>query len=398
MRVTVPTDVRKSPSSCLHLLPTTEQAGAETRARELIGGLRDGGRVDVELAYFRAGRGHAGFAALGCPLHLIEQRRRMSLDFPRLAMGLRKLFRDRPPDILHTWLITGNVVGLLAARAWPDTRVIVTQCGGRAERLLFPKQLRLQKALIKRADHAISNSTDGASDLEKQGLPGDRTSVVVNGVAPERVELSRSRDAIRAEIEVGGSVPLIAVGARATERESVRQKNVAGMLDVMGLVRNRHADAELLLIGPSHGQLESFGIALPPWARCTGFVDRAADYLAASDVVAVPSIGEGTSNVACEALMLGLPVATTETGDHVPIVLEAGGRTAAVGDSRGLSEAVCELLARPPAPHEVRAVANRRLGLDRMVDETVGIYERVLAEASAGSADRVGQVEPAAQR
>jgi hypothetical protein len=83
------------------------------------------------------------------------------------------------PQIMHTWLVAGNVVGLLAARAWSDTRVIITQTTGRGEEIFLKTGLKVQRALLGRADHAISNSSEGAEALEAlhaatQDIGGDQ--------------------------------------------------------------------------------------------------------------------------------------------------------------------------------------------------------------------------------
>lgn len=371
-----PNDLHSRRVSCVHLLPATEQAGAETRARELLQGLARTGRFNLELAYFRRGRAHPRFEELGLPLRDLKMRARLALDLPGVIWRLRSLYSNRPPHIFHTWLIHGNVVGLLAARAWPDARVIITQSGGEE---FYPWHLRVQRALLGRADHAISNSSDGAAVLERLGMPAGKISVVANGIAPERVGVTRTRGETRAQLRVPASTELVVVCTRANYRLAVRKKNFAGLLAALELVRQHRPATTLLLVGPTRDELGRFGIALPRWAQAIGFVDRPADYMAAADVVAIPSNAEGTSNVACEALMLGLPVATTAVGDHVPIVVEAGGKAVPVGDPRALADALIELLEQPPSPERVGAVAERRLGLDRMVRSTAEIYDEVLA-------------------
>ncbi len=373
-----------NPVRCLHVLQSTELGGAETRARELLGGLARTPGVEPELVYFTRGRAHARFEELGIPLRQIEKRTRLALDFPRIGWRLRRLYAANPPDILHTWLVSGNAIGLFAARGWPNARVVITQCGGPAE-AFASNPLRVQRALIGRADHAISNSDDGTAFLESLGMPASKISVVLNGIAPERVAVARDRDAVREELGIDRSTPLVAAVSRLGDRIAVRQKNLDGLLDSISTVRRGHPDANLILIGPTEEELADAGFAVPDWVRVTGFVDDPSTYLAAADVVTIPSVAEGMSNVACEALMLGVPVVTTDTGGHVPIVEEAGGVAVAVGSNDSLAEGIGSMLDGPPAPEDVRAVARRRLGLERMVQETVDIYRGVLTARGAAA-------------
>ena len=166
----------------VHLLPDTIGAGAENQARYLLAGLRDSGRIDVELAYFAPGRTHQQFAELGVPMRLIERRRRLRFDLLPRAARLRRQYKPRPPELLHTWLMEGNIVGLLAARRWPSTRIVITQSGAWNE-LGDRALVLLQRALQGRANHAISNSPDGVRALSQMGFPVEKATVP-GGPAP----------------------------------------------------------------------------------------------------------------------------------------------------------------------------------------------------------------------
>jgi glycosyltransferase involved in cell wall biosynthesis len=371
-------DAQAGRISCLHILPSTERAGAETRARELIEGLVETGRFDFEIAYFSAGHDHGRFLELGVPMLEVRKRRALAFDLARMGRRFREHLADRQPRILHTWLTGGNVVGLYAARRWPRTKVVITQCGGGGEAAFLPVKTRLQGVLMGRADHAISNSPEGADALVRLGMDERDVSVVLNGIAPARVETTRSADKVRRELGTGES-KLVVVVTRANDRYAARQKNFAGLFAAVERLR----DAMLVVVGPTREQLSASGVTVPGQVRLTGFADRPADYLAAADVVAIPSLAEGTSNVACEALMLGRPVATTAVGGHVAVVEEAGGAVVPPADSEALAEAISSLLERPPSPERVRSVAERRLGHERMVRETAEIYGRLATEGAA---------------
>jgi glycosyltransferase involved in cell wall biosynthesis len=204
-------------------------------------------------------------------------------------------------------------------------------------------------------------------------------SLVLNGISPARIAVERGRDEIRGELGVGTDQPLVVAVTRANDRVAADQKDIGGLIAAMGLVRERLPDAALALVGPTEAELTRAGLALPDWARATGFVDRPADYVDAADVVAISSVMEGMSNVACEALMLGRPVATTRVGDHVAIVESAGGRSVPVRDPGALANAIDVLISDPPSPEAVRETAHETLSLDRMVETTSEIYRRLLS-------------------
>ncbi len=367
----------------MHVIPTTAQAGAETRARELLMGLAERGEFDLELVHFAPGLAHERFRELDLPMRQISQRTRFAIDFPRLSWRLRRAYRDRPPAILHTWLPHANIAGLLGFRWVPQTRVVVTQCGGRGEEIFYPRQIQVQRKLLRRADHGISNSSDGAVALQEWGMAPDDVSLVPNGVSDERVATTRPAADIRTELGVGPGAALVVTATRVNDRAAAHQKDIDGLLAAVGQVRARHPGTTLALVGPSADELTTAGIDLPQWARATGFVARPADYLQAADVVAISSRSEGMSNVACEALMLGRPVVTTRVGDHVAVVEQSGGRAVPVASPQALAAGIAELIENPPDAETVRETARRTLSLDRMVDTTSAIYERLLAGSAA---------------
>src|SRR5439155_25866789 len=136
---------------CVHLVPETYPAGAENQALALLRELRARDELALEVVCFETGRSHEKFLALDIPVHVIGRRRRLSIDFPRRVRALRSIYADEPPEILQTWLFEANVVGLAAARRWPNTRVIVGQRSGAIQRTMLAHQA-FTRLLIKRAD------------------------------------------------------------------------------------------------------------------------------------------------------------------------------------------------------------------------------------------------------
>jgi glycosyltransferase involved in cell wall biosynthesis len=365
---------------CLHLLPDTDDAGAENQARYLMKALRDSGAVQVELAYFARGNAHSAFEALEIPLHLVPKRRRLSLDLISRARRLRRAFAGRPPDILHTWLLEGNLVGLLAARGWPETRVVISQRASRNE-LDYPAILRVQRLLLGRADHAVSNSSGGAEVLAGMGLPRERISVIPNGIPADRVAVEADRDEVRSARGWDGADVVAWVG-RAEDPKTVAQKDLPTLVAAIAELREHRATARLVLIGPSPAELQAQGITLPLWAETLGWWSRPADLLNAADLVVIASRFEGNSNVAGEALLLGLPVVTTDCGEHCGPVRRAGGRVVPVGDAAALANAAAELLGAPPERSVVRHAATEDLSVERMAAAHIDLYRALLGVRS----------------
>jgi glycosyltransferase involved in cell wall biosynthesis len=291
-------------------------------------------------------------------------------------MRLRRAFAARPPQILHTWQPEGNVIGLLAARGWSGARVVITHLNSWNARD-YPGVMRLQRLLLGRADYAVSNSRGGAHLLAKAGLDTDRIALIRDGIPPRRVAVDASRREIRTAMGWEAQDVVAWVG-RADDRKTTAQKGLETLFAAMGSVRARRPSARLVLIGPTGAELEANGFELPDWADALGWRPRPADLMNAADVVAIASRYEGFSNVAGEALMLGLPVVMTDCSDLCEAVSRAGGRVVAVADPEAMSAAIDALLARPPDRQHVRNVAAESISVERMVAAHLDVYRRLL--------------------
>jgi glycosyltransferase involved in cell wall biosynthesis len=363
---------------CVHVIPDTDDAGAENQALYLLRALARRPELRLELVCFGAGRAHERFAALGIPLRQVPRRGRLALDFPRRVRALRALYRDDPPALLHTWLFEANAIGLAAARRMPGTRVVIGQRSGTMERGMRG-HLAAMRVLYRRADHAISNSREGAALLADLGLPASAVTVVAQGVGEERLAVGRPAAEVRAALGVPDGAPLVVSVGRGDGT-----KDYPTLLGAMERVWAERPEARLALVGPTAEQVAALGVALPERALAAGWQERPADFLSCADVVAISSWTEGNSNVACEALMLGRAVATTDTGDHPAAVRAAGGRVVPIRRPELLGDAVLELLRSPPPPDQVRAAAAERLSPAAGVEATLDVYRRLLPGLGAG--------------
>ena len=224
----------------------------------------------------------------------------------------------------------------------------------------------------RRADHIIAVSAAVAGVLERQGLAAD---VVHDGVrAPDGGEAlervwERGRVGVLPDgVRTAGEGPLVvAVGAL------VPHKGHALLLDAMASVAGRLVVAGE---GPLHASLRARALRPDLAGRVSlpGHVAGVGALLRAADVFVHPSREEGLGQVVLEAMACGCRVVVTEVGGLPEALGACGERVAPTPEA--LRAGIGRALARPPGEGIARAAS---FNVRRMVDATVGVYERVAA-------------------
>jgi glycosyltransferase involved in cell wall biosynthesis len=108
--------------------------------------------------------------------------------------------------------------------------------------------------------------------------------------------------------------------------------------------------------------------------------------LAASDVFVMSSLWEGLGLVFLEAMAAGLPVVATRVS-AIPEVVPHGraGLLVPANDPTAMARAFLQLASRPDRGRQMgldgRSWVRERFGVDRMIDETLLVYEGVASRA-----------------
>jgi glycosyltransferase involved in cell wall biosynthesis len=358
------------------VIPDTANAGAENQARYLIAAQAALAKCSVEITYFREGAAHAEFRQLGLPMRKLSTRLWSPFGLPQLALGLYGAYRDRPPTILHTWLPEANFVGALAASRWPDTGLVAGQRSGALERGMT--RVRYGSRIIRaRADHVIANSVEGRDMLTDLGYDVTRVSVIRNGFPSPMIDAighAEEPGRIRDRLGIPENTPIVGYVGRVDSA-----KDLETLFGAMAFVWNELPSTTLVMLGPQESELSRFAISRPQAVRALGWVSPAWKLIPAFNVLACSSWTEGFSNSVCEALLSGVPVACTDTGDHVEVVRRAGGEVVPIRDPTQLGRAIVALLRAPPSRSDVGNTARRELSMDAVVAATAQVYRRALA-------------------
>jgi teichuronic acid biosynthesis glycosyltransferase TuaC len=284
-------------------------------------------------------------------------------------------YRGKVDVVLGSWAYPDGFAAVIAARLLGVPCVVKLHGSDINVMAKLPGPRRQTAWALSRAARVVAVSRALADEVAALGVPRERVVVVLNGVDPE---LFRPRDRAAARSELG-----LPAGPMALYVGNLKpEKGVADLVKAWHRVAREVPDARLAIVGggPERGALEA---ALPPRAALYGPQPLAAipTWLAACDVLVLPSHIEGTPNVVLEALACGRRVVATAVGG-VPdlITSDVLGALVPARDPAALAQALTRALRTPYTPGAVA-----ELGARGGWDASAAALHAVLATAADAS-------------
>jgi glycosyltransferase involved in cell wall biosynthesis len=368
----------------LLFIPNLQQGGAERQILELMTRLPP--RFEPTLCLYEDVVHYRDYLPPGEPRHVLGERRMG-------RRGLRKLvevLKLERPDILHSYRDKANFWARLATRQ-AAVPVVVTAVRSRAMHIFH---LATEWWLSRRSDRVIANSEGVRREL-----------VGLAGVAPEKVQLLHNfidlerfrppdedeRHAARARWGLtDGTLALLLPGRIGLQKH---QLGLAVALARLKRAGRLPGHVRVLLAGRNRDRVYSAvlpralaWLGLTDVVRVLGPVTDMLSLYHASDALVMPSLYEGLPNAVLEAHACGLPAVVSHAANIDGIVLDGeSGLEVPTFDHDALADALARLCA--TTPDERRALGARgrahvaaTFGVDRILEETVRLYDGLLAE------------------
>jgi glycosyltransferase involved in cell wall biosynthesis len=309
----------------------------------------------------------------GMPLKLANRTLGLALHYPYLAGALahyRQFLQTRQYDLVHveTAFPLGVVAALMPRKLHPPLAVTLPGADIMAEpeydygygrfrtvRALLPHIFK--RAVVLRADSPQIRDLAirrGAAPDKVVAIPYN---ITADSYPPDDTPLVQLRARCRAEVvarhHLDTTRPIVVSLSRLHPF-----KGVAYLVEALPQVRQAAVLPQVLIIGPSRHtprfgdygaylQRRAGDLGISDSVQLVGAVDHALTmtYLAAADVVVVPSVAESFNRVAVEAAAVGTPtVVTRTTGVSVYVQEQQVGLVIEPRSAAAIAEALIRLL------------------------------------------------------
>ena len=264
-------------------------------------------------------------------------------------------YRGRVDVVLGSWAYPDGFAAVIAARILGVPAVVKLHGSDINVIAKLPGPRRLTAWALPRAARVVAVSKPLVEEVVALGVARERVAIVMNGVDGELFR-PRDRAAARAELGLPPNGPLaVYVGNLKPE------KGVLDLVAAWDLVAPHAPDATLAIVGggPLRGDVAGRAGAT---VRVVGPqpLERVPLWMAAADIVVLPSHTEGTPNVVLEALASGRRVVATSVGGVPDLITSRElGVLVPAKTPEALADALVLALRQPYDPAEIARIGAR---------------------------------------
>ena len=312
----------------------------------------------------------------GPDLYPLAPRTEMDLS---AAWQLSRLLRQLRPTVVHAHDAHGVAMAALArsmAGSVSPTRFVA------ARRVDFHVGANaLSRWKYRQVECFVCASVCIRSMLTKDGIASDRTTVVYEGVDFERIDAAPLVD-VHKELWLPHGAPLVGNVAALVPHKGQRY-----LIDAAARVVRAVPDARFVVVGGGELaktlQRQIKHLHLEKHVFLTGFRPDVLSLLKSFDLFVMSSTTEGLGTSVLDAMACGRAVVATKAGGLPEMVVNGEtGLLVPIRDHDALADAIVHLLRNEAQRDQFGqaglARARRVFNAQRMVDETLNVYERLV--------------------
>ncbi len=312
--------------------------------------------VDVEIVTFERTLGCSGggdFAETAqqsnLPLHCIPEK---FLGDLRILSHLQRLKERVKPDLIETHAVKSHAL-LRASGLWRKTPWIAFHHGYTNTSFRSPLYNSLDRWSLKVAARVVTMNHVFAQKLVLSGICAKHITVLHNAVQlPADSQLREEagvRERRKGDLGISPEEKVILCVGRLS-REKAQIDMVATLQRLQQIRSGRRTCLLLVGDGPERSRISRTvkAAGLTERVRFVGQLSDVSPFYRVADVVAIPSLSEGSPNVLLEAMAFGVPVVATSVGGIPEIVThEENALLVPVHSPQAMAEAIDRLLSNP---------------------------------------------------
>jgi glycosyltransferase involved in cell wall biosynthesis len=314
-------------------------------------------------------------------------------DFPALPLVSRPLngwlatrallphVRAFAPDLIFSIFLYPDSYAALRIGQELSVPVVAMGIGSDIHSISDRVSASYTRKVLREVDFVVTVSEDLRRKALAMGASAQRSRSVINGCDLSTFEVSDRRGA-RNSLGLDLDAATVVYIGRKDVKKGLRE-----LVTAAAKVRTRRANLQVYLVGDgadrpqvrSAIETHEAGAYIHDLPACSP--DEVAVWMAAADVVTLPSYMEGCPNVVLEALACGRPVVATNVGGIPEIMSNECGRLIPPRDAAALAEALDSVLDRPWDAAEISSHWGR--SWDTVARELMDIFDSVATSRKA---------------
>jgi glycosyltransferase involved in cell wall biosynthesis len=356
-----------------------------------VGELPEGPRIQVTVATFRRGvlkSERDGFRAAleesGIWTDVIEER--SVFDVARQLSQLREIVGRRAPDIVQSHGVKSHF--LLRLSGLPKSRPCVAfNHGYTVPDLKMRLYNQFDRWSLRMPGLIVTVSEAFRRDLISSGIRAEKIRVVHNAIDAEFLtaiaQVHRGR--FRASLGIAEAEKIVLSAGRLSQ-----EKAVPDLIRAAGLLRDLPVHIIVVGDGPEHANVKAAAAqaGIANRVRLMGHVKDVTPYFAVADVLALPSLSEGSPNALLEAMMAGVPVVATATGGIPEMVSnEVSALLVKPRDIEAMAHALRRVLTEPETSARLKTAAHELAVSGYSPEARAQALQKIYAEMAGAAAN-----------
>jgi glycosyltransferase involved in cell wall biosynthesis len=298
------------------------------------------------------------------------------------ARALLPHVRRFAPDLLFSCFLYPDGYTALRIGKALAVPVVAMSIGSDINRIGDPITAMHTRAVLREADSVVTVSGDLRLKAVAMGASAEKTRAVVNG-CDLSVFHPGSRDEARLKLGIDPASQAVVYIGRMDVKKGLRE-----LVEAAVSLRPRRANLHVYLIG--EGPDRPLILSAIQAKNAAGYIhalpgcafDEVAGWMAAADLVTLPSYMEGCPNVVLEALASGRPVVATNVGGIPEILSDECGRLVPPRDAGALAQALASVLDRTWDAEAISAHGSR--SWETVAAELLEVFESLLSARAKG--------------